>query len=463
MQEYVAKTITLPQGWTPRSYQVEVFAALDGGKTKRVVTVWHRRSGKDASAINYIAKAAHQRVGNYWHLFPTARQGRKALWESVDKSGRRVIDQAIPVELRESTRNDEMMIRLKCGSTIQITGADQVDSLVGSNPVGVVFSEYALTSPVTWRFVEPILIENGGWAWFNSTPRGKNHLYDLVEKNRTNPSWLVSIKGWRDTGVITQADIDEAVRGGMPPEVAEQEFNCSFNAPNVGLVYARQIAQARQSGRIGNYPWRAAYPVETWWDIGHRDATSIWFVQRVNGSLYAIDYVEERGKGLPHFANEITKRPYAYSRHVGPHDLENKVWALDGTTKQLAENHGISFVVAPKLPIKDGIDATRAMFSTMHFHEPKTDLGLKALGGYEYEWDEERRVFGDKPLHNWASHGSDALRYGAVTPASFGVVPVWAREIVRSIPTTQPNWRGHNGGPSLNDEYDPLGAFRAYR
>jgi hypothetical protein len=84
------------------------------------------------------------------------------LWEAVDKKGRRVIDQAIPVELRESTRNDEMMIRLKCGSTIQVTGADQADSLVGSNPVGVVFSEYALTSPITWRFVEPILIVNGG-------------------------------------------------------------------------------------------------------------------------------------------------------------------------------------------------------------------------------------------------------------------------------------------------------------
>lgn len=448
-------TITLPRGWTPRPYQIEAFAKLDSG-IKRALTVWHRRSGKDSAGINYIAKAAHDRVGNYWHLYPTARQGRKAMWESVDIAGRRVIDQAIPLELRDSTRNDEMMVRLKCGSTIQVTGADQVDSLVGSNPVGIIFSEYALTSSATWQYLEPILIQNKGWAWFNSTPRGKNnHLHKLYENNLNNPDWFVSVKGWRDTGVITQEDIDAAIRGGMPKEVAEQEFNCSFDAPNVGIVYASQMAQAKQDGRITHVPHNAAYPVETWWDIGHRDATAIWFVQRINGTIRLIEYLEDHGKGLPHYANEINKRPYSYSRHVGPHDLDNKIWALDGTTKQIAENHGISFFVAPKLPIKDGIDAARALLSQCVFDAAKCDKGIMALEKHEFIWDEEKQIFGEKPLHDWSSHGADAFRYGAVTPETFGIIPVWARDL-------QPR-RPNNPGfaPQLQDDYDPLHHFRS--
>lgn len=455
-------TITLPRGWKPRQYQLDAFSALDGG-IRRIITVWHRRSGKDSAAVNYLGKAAHDRIGNYWHLFPTARQGRKALWEAVDIDGRRVIDQAVPPELRESTRNDEMLIRLKCGSTVQVTGADQADSLVGSNPVGVVFSEYALTSPVTWRFVEPILIQNKGWAWFNSTPRGKNHLYELYERNKNNPKWFVSLKSWKDTGVITQADIDEAIRSGMPPEVAAQEFECSFDAPNVGIVYARQMQQARAEGRITTVPHIAAYPVETWWDIGHRDATAIWFVQRVQGMVRLIDYCEDRGKGLPHYADEIRRRPYSYSRHVGPHDLANKVWALDGTTQQIAANHGIHFTVAPKLPVKDGIDATRTLLSQCLFDAVKCDPGIRALEHYEFEWDEDKRIFGDKPVHDWSSHGADAIRYGATTPEAFGVIPVWARgEIIGMQQRHGHNQRmGHNGGPPLESaDYDPLASFR---
>ncbi len=455
--------IVLPHNWTPRNYQLELFNALDSG-IKRAIIVWHRRSGKDSCCFNYLVKAAHQRVANYWHLFPTARQGRKALWEAVDKVGRRVIDQACPDVLRKSTRNDEMMIILKNGSTIQITGADQVDSLVGSNPAGVVMSEYALTSPQTWLYIAPILRENGGWSIFNSTPRGKNHLFELYETNKKNPRWFCSVRNWKQTGVITQADIDQEIADGMPPEVAEQEFNCSFNAPNVGVVYGRQIAVAKQTGRITRVPYDARHPVETWWDIGHRDATAIWFAQRIGVRLHLFDYYENKGHGLPHYASIVAGKGYAYDRHVGPHDLENKVWAVDASTQTVAQNHGINFVVAPKLGVKDGIDAVRTMLSRCYIDEDRCKLGIAALNHYQFEWDDERRVFGDKPVHDWSSHCADAIRYGAVTPEGIGVMPAWAKAELG-----QPMMIGHNGGNRFQqsvgfgpapDTYDPLAHWR---
>lgn len=444
--------IHLPNDWTPRGYQIEPFAALDSG-IKRVITVWHRRSGKDSCAINYAAKALHSRVGNYWHLFPNARQGRKALWEAVDKLGRRVIDQAFPLALRESTRNDEMIIRFKNGSTWQVTGADQSDSLIGANPVGVVFSEYAITSPLTWRFVEPILMENEGWAWFNSTPRGKNHLYSLYETNKNNPAWFCSVKGWQDTGVITQSDIDAVILSGMPAEIAEQEFGCSFNAPNIGIVYARQLEELKRRGQITSVPYDPRYPVSTSWDIGHRDATAIWFYQRIASRINVIDFLTDRGKGLPHYANEIAKKPYSYSRHVGPHDLEQKVWATDATTKSSAEKFGIHFFVAPKTSIADGISTTRMFLPRCHFDAIKCADGLAALEQYQYEYDEDTRMFGDKPVHDWSSHPADAIRYEAVTPEGLGSMPTWMNEGRRGY--------NHNGGPPLDDApFDPLAEWK---
>lgn len=411
--------------------------------------------------VNLMAMAAFQRVGGYLYLFPTARQARKALWDSIDKQGRRVIDQAIPPILRRRVRNDEMFIELANGSTIQIAGADNHDAIVGTNYVGIVFSEYALTSPTTWRYMSPILAENGGWAVFNSTPRGKNHLFQLYEANKTNPSWYCQVASVATTHAIPQSVIDEDIRAGMPQEIADQEYGCSFESANVGAIYRRELEAARRQNRIGSFAYDGRYPVECSWDIGHRDATAIWFFQRVRGgNIHVIDYHEERGKGLPHYASVIAKKEYPIIRHVGPHDLNHKIFAIDATTLDIARNHGINFVVAPKLSIDEGIQAVRSTLSRCHFDLVKCSDGISALDSYEREWDEETRQLSDKPTHNWASHGSDSFRYFAVTPEGLGIVPAWAQSLMPPTPIS-PSMVGHNGGPPLEGAgYDPLSPWR---
>lgn len=449
----MAKVIRLPNQWNPRHYQLPVFQAFEQG-IKRFVLVYHRRAGKDSMCINLMAMAAMQRVGNYLYLFPTARQARKALWDSIDKQGRRVIDQAVPLGLRKRVRNDEMFIELANGSTIQVAGADNYDAIVGTNYVGIVFSEYALTSPTTWRYMSPILAENGGWAIFNSTPRGKNHLYQLYEGNRTNPQWYCQIASVATTKAIPQSVIDDDIRAGMPQEIADQEYGCSFESANIGAIYRRELDTARTQGRIGHVPYDGRFPVECSWDIGHRDSTAIWFFQRVGKAIHVIDYLEDRGKGLPHYAAELSKKEYGFARHIGPHDLNHKIFATDSTTLDIARNHGIHFVVAPKLGVDEGIQATRSMLSRCHFDAVKCVDGLSALDSYEREWDEDARQLSAKPLHNWASHGSDSFRYYAVTPEGIGAIPDWARQEMQSMV-------GHNGGPPLEGAgFDPLAPWR---
>lgn len=221
--------ITLPNNWTPRSYQIPVMAYLDGGG-KRAMSLWHRRAGKDSAGLNYAAKEMFRRPGVYWHLLPTQTQARKVVWNNVDKQGRKMVDQAFPEALRAKKREDEMLVEFKNGSMWQLAGADNYDSLVGANPVGVIFSEWALTNPQAWDFIRPILLENGGWAWFNTTPRGRNHAHQMAIMAQKNEDWFFERLTVDDTGVLTPEDIDDERASGMSEEKIQQEYYCSFEA-----------------------------------------------------------------------------------------------------------------------------------------------------------------------------------------------------------------------------------------
>lgn len=400
----------------------------------------------------------HERVGSYFYVLPTQRQGRKVIWENIDKVGRRMIDQALPPSIRTNQRDDEMIIKTKFGSTFQVVGGDNFDAVVGSNPVGIVLSEYAIMSPSTWQFLSPILVENGGWIIFQGTPRGRNHLHRLVEDNKHAPNWFVSIKSWRDTGgIVTQAMIDEEVRAGMPRDLAEQEYGVSFNAPNTGAVYAKWILEAKQTGRVGDFSYNPAYPVETAWDLG-RDGTAIWFSQRIRGSVHYIDYHEEAGTGFHSPAKVVLGKPYAYSRHVGPHDLSVVDFMSDAKRIDQARNHGIHFAIAPKLLDDDAEPATRAHLGTAHFNAGPTAKGIAALEHYHREYDEDTRSYSKAPKHDWSSHGSKAMQYAATTPTHLGIIPVWAKDIL-----VNNSMYNHNGGPPMDDHYDPLAEFRGGR
>ena len=139
-------SISIPNEWAPRPHQIGLFKAYDAG-TKRFCVVWHRRAGKDSTVLNLSAKAMLERVGTYWHLFPYQTQARKAIWNGIDSKGRKILDQVFPQEIRKRTSSQEMLIELVNGSTWQLAGSDNYDSLVGSNPVGVVFSEWSLCDP----------------------------------------------------------------------------------------------------------------------------------------------------------------------------------------------------------------------------------------------------------------------------------------------------------------------------
>jgi hypothetical protein len=192
--------IELPHNWTPRIYQGRLWNYLLRGGT-RAIDIAHRRWGKDEVALHWSAIAAHDRVASYWHLLPQASQARKAIWDAINPhTGKRRIDEAFPQALRKRTREQDMFIEFKSGSTWQVLGSDNFNSLVGSPPAGIVMSEWALCNPAAWAYLKPILDENGGWAIFITTPRGKNHAHAMYQMAKANPKWFAEVSNVQGSG-----------------------------------------------------------------------------------------------------------------------------------------------------------------------------------------------------------------------------------------------------------------------
>ena len=214
-----------------RPYQLPLKDYFYGGG-KRAVAVWHRRAGKDTTALDLTKILAVQRVGLYWHMLPTLAQARKVIWDGIGKDGQRVMQTWRANDGLVTNENKaDMKLDLVNGSIWQLVGSDNYDSLIGSNPLGVVFSEWSVADPRAWEFIRPILAENGGWALFIYTPRGRNHGYRTYQMAKQNPNWFCELLTVDDTSAIPAEAIQDDRDAGMPPEVVEQEYWCSFDAP----------------------------------------------------------------------------------------------------------------------------------------------------------------------------------------------------------------------------------------
>ncbi|MDP1616796.1 hypothetical protein [Phenylobacterium sp.] len=411
--------IELPHGWSPRDYQASLWRYLEAGGLRADVAA-HRRWGKDDVALNWTAVSAVQKPGVYWHLLPEGAQGRKAVWEAVNPhTGLRRIDEAFPPQIRSATRDGDMSIRLANGSVWQVLGSDNYDSLVGAPPVGVVFSEWALARPDAWTYIRPILAENGGWALFLWTPRGRNHAVRAFEARARDGAWFTLRSPATETGVFTPAQLAreraELVAETGSKEEGEarfaSEYLVDFDAAAPGAYYAGLLGDAQGAGRVGHVPHDPGLAVHTAWDLGIDDYTAIWFFQQVGPEVRAIDYFETSGEGLQAIVREaIAAKPYVYGTHHLPHDVMVRELGAGGRSRfETLGGLGVSPIeVGQATHPEDRINAGRLMIPMTWFDAQACALGLDRLRAYRKRWNAATRAYGG-PLHDAASHGADAF------------------------------------------------------
>lgn len=404
---------------------------------KRSSLWWHRRAGKDELSLHKACVAAHPspadnmpnaRIANYWHCLPEYTQARKAIWTAINPhTGKLRIDEAFPHEVRESVRNDDMSITFKSGSSWRVVGSDNPNSLVGATPFGIVFSEWALSNPSSWGYLQPMVLENGGWADFITTPRGKNHAHELHKAAQFNPAWFCETLTIDDTGQVTPEQLAEVLKdytalyGADAAEaLIQQEYYCSAEAAILGAYFGKELAAAARERRLKPLEPVEGYQLHTAWDLGIRDSMVVWFFQIVPGRVLILGCYSATNYGIGHYADVI--KEYAARLHLirgndfVPHDgrqREMGTFGPDGMAKQRIEvmlDCGLSPKVVMDHTVMDGISAVRQVLPRCWIDEDCCGQGVEGLRQYQTEWDDEKKIFSDKPLHNWASHYADGFR-----------------------------------------------------
>jgi len=385
------------------------FAPLHKRKQRWGIAVAHVRAGKTVACINDLVDAALRCTlpnPRFAYIAPFFSQAKDVAWMYLKQYTANIPG----VQANES----ELRVDMPGGRRVRLYGADNYQRLSGIYLDGVVLDEFGDMDPRAWKeVIRARLSDRSGWALFIGTPKGVNHFADLWEAAQSDDEWFKLKLRASETGILPAIELENAARQ-MTEEDYQAQYECSFEASVVGSYWGREMLAADKAGRITNVTYQPEIGVDTWWDLGVADATAIWFTQTVGREVHVIDYYENSGEGLPHYAKVLQDRGYIYASHNAPHDIAVRELGTGKSRLETAASLGIKFVTVPNIGLADGIDAVRPFISRCWFDRAKTEQGRMALISYRKTWDEKRKTFSTAPFHDWSSHGASGFRYLAV-------------------------------------------------
>jgi phage terminase large subunit len=417
--------IRIPYRINPRHYQKDFLIAVHRGLN--VLSVIHRRGGKDVISVEAWLLRALTRIGTHVYLFPLVQQARAVIWKGMDYDGKPFLS-SIPDILIAKKNEARMEIELINGSRMVLGGSNNYDGLMGTNPVTIIYSEFSLHNPMARQYLNPILVQNNGIEILQYTPRGKNHGWEVMEAVRENPKYLVQHLNVKQTfkdeamtiPVISDEQIEYARRMGMSEEMIRQEFMCDFEVGNIGAYFTREISDMEIEGRLTHVKPNPNLPLHSVWDLGGTDATAGWLFQLEGKYINLIHILHDSGQGLKYYLEKAERIRQSigckWGNHFMPHDVAqgHQGWESTESRLMIARKHGWFFQVTPKVNFEDGIEAIRYVFPMMRIDKLNCQIGIRALREYQREYDEQRACYRAKPLDNWATHIVDAIRYLAV-------------------------------------------------
>jgi len=381
----------------------EIFLPYHDSDKRFSLSVAHRRAGKTVARINKLVKKAVMcELPNprFRYLAPYYVQAKDIAWMYLKHYSAPLI--AIGGKVNES----ELSITYPHnGAQIKLYGAENAERMRGLYSDGDVIDEaQGVSKSVLTQIILPSLADRKGWLDVSGTPKGwENLLGELAKLAKNDPDWFYQILKASETGIIP-ADELARQKSLMPDNEYEQEFECSFDAAITGSVYGQWLSQKEL--REGLYD--PLLPVHTAWDLGFDDATAIWFWQITGGEIRIIDYYENNGQNIEHYCDFLRSRQYNYGKHFVPHDASHKLLAAGGRSiVQQAYAYGVKMFVVSATSQQNGIEAARKTLERSYF-DVKTTQGFNALKQYQFQYDEDKKIFRDKPRHDWTSHAADA-------------------------------------------------------
>ena len=393
--------------YRPRS----VFEDFHDRKERWAVIVAHRRCGKTVACINdLIVKALleNKQHAQYAYIAPFYSQAKSVAWRYLERFSEPVLSKA---------NQSELWVELINGARIRLFGADNPDALRGNFLDGVVMDEMADMKPSVWgEIIRPLLADRLGWATFIGTPKGHNAFYDIYNEATKKPNWYVKVLRADQTMLLPQSELDDA-KATMSDNQYEQEFLCSFEAAILGAYYGQEMRRITDLERITTVDYDPMFPCHTAWDLGFNDSTAIWWFQVVYGEIRVLDHHSSNGQAIPYYTGLLQQKEdefgYKYGYHYLPHDARAKTMASGGKSiiEQISAKIDIKHLkIVPNLSLQDGIQATRLALTRTWF-DNRCEEGIECLRQYQREWDDDKKVFRDRPKHDWTSHSADAFRY----------------------------------------------------
>ena len=391
--------------YKPREHQLKVHELLEGRRF--AVVVAHRRFGKTVAALNHLIRDAvlnTKETPRYAYIAPTYGQAKRVAWDYLVKY-------TSPIG---GTNNISELRVDFWGRRIQLYGSDNPDSLRGQFFDGVIIDEVGDQNPKIWTdIVRPALTDRKGWCLFIGTPKGHNHFKELRDRAEKEEGWgLLEFKA-SETGVVDETEL-KAARNEMGEDKFRQEFECSFDAAVEGSYYGQILNELEDKKHMQEIPREELSRTFTAWDLGMGDSTSIWVAQLVGSEVRLIDYYENHGVGLDHYVKWIRDNDYIKAEHILPHDVRVRELGSGKSRLEMLEEAGLEIKIAPRMGLDDGIQAVRRLLPRCWFNVPKVQIGLNCLRNYRRDYDEKRKIFYERPLHDWSSHGSDSFRYLAL-------------------------------------------------
>ena len=391
--------------YKPREQQLAIHELMD--EKRFGVVVAHRRMGKTVSAINHLIKDAllnQKEAPRYAYIAPTYGQAKRVAWDYLVKYAE---------PLGGTSNISELRVDF-WGRRIQLFGSDNPETLRGQYFDGVILDEIGDQNPKIWTdIVRPALADRKGWCLFIGTPKGHNHFKELRDRAEKEEGWgLLEFKA-SETGVVDDVEL-KAAKNEMGEDKYRQEFECSFDAAVEGSYYGQILNELEEKKHMQEIPREELSRTFTAWDLGMGDSTSIWVAQLVGTEVRLLDYYENHGVGLDHYVKWIKDNDYLKAEHILPHDVRVRELGTGKSRLEMLEEAGLEVKISPRMGLDDGIQAVRRLLPRCWFNVPKVQTGLNCLRNYRRDYDEKRKIFYERPLHDWSSHGSDSFRYLAL-------------------------------------------------
>ena len=389
--------IEFPVNWKPYPFQKDVWSYLiKGGKT--ALCIWHRRSGKDIVALNWVILCCLKDPGVYWYVLPTQNQAKMTIWDGVTLEGRSYLSFVPKAAIKSITKAD-LTITFVNGSILKFVGASRPDNLRGSGIKGAVVSEYAvMNEDMISSVVMPMIVRSKGWIVYLYTPSPdskQTHGFDLYERLKSEKNIFTQILTIEDTADSNGGRLvsnDDLMSMGIGEAQKAREFYCAFDAwkftrkKEGGFTHA--LALAENEGRIYNFNYRADKLVNTYWDVGIVDYTVIWFIQELQDHISVIDVIIDKGRDFKYYLGEMKNCPYKYGKNVLPHDMARRGQPTLDTRLQTANDIAASLGFKPfslgRRYLREEMFAKgREIINICHFNKNKCQNALELLMKFE--------------------------------------------------------------------------------